>query len=100
MVKYYRVNKQHQSQLIEQDKITRFLEEGWQLEDSTQVEKSKPSRSKKKSNRQAITATADIQTSIEDTLQDVEDIETSTTVDGSVSTVSLDKVDGDDHDNN
>jgi len=44
MVKYYRVNKQHQSQLIEQDKITRFLEEGWQLEDSTQVEKSKPSR--------------------------------------------------------
>ena len=100
MVKYYRVKKDNQSQLIEQDKITRFLDEGWQMADSAQTEQPKTTRSKKKSSRQAIKATADIKPSIDETLKDVEDIETLTTVDGSVSTESFDKVDEDDHDNN
>ena len=100
MVKYYRVRKENQSQLIEQDKITRFLDEGWHLADSEKTEKPKPTRSKKKSSRQAIKVTADIKPSIDETLEDVEDIETSTTVDGSVSTESFDKVDEDDHDTN
>ena len=97
MVKYYRIQKQNQSQLIEEDKIERFLEEGWHKADSAKTEKPKTSRSKKISSRQAITATAEIKHSIEDTLKDVEDIGLTSTVDGNVSTESLN--DNEDKDN-